>query len=171
MNFNSTYLRKAINEDGDIEITLSVKGYKNREEIKLLEKDCLYRVALSKVKSKRSIEQNNLMWSLIHEISLAENGEMATSDDDWEVYLSCLEKAQAKYEIIACLPNALELLKSQFRAIRELNEFEHKGKTFKQVQVFYGSSKMDSKEMTKLLDVVIERAGRNGIELNEQIYY
>ena len=46
-----------------------------------------------------------------------------------------------------------------------LNEFEHKGKTFLQVKVFYGSSKLDVAEMAKLLDIVIMMAQKEGIEL------
>lgn len=171
MNLTAIYKRKSFDEDGNTEITFTVKGYQSKMIAGELEKEHPYRMSLSELKNKRSLQQNNLMWSIIHEISIAENGDMATSDDDWNIYISCLEQAQAKFEIVACLPQALPMLKHQFRAIKELNEFEHKGKTFKQVKVFYGSSQMNTAEMTKLLNTVIERAERNGIELNEQVDY
>lgn len=163
--FNANYVRKSRNEDGRLEITLEVNSVHDEQIIEEIEK-ALYRVSMTPVKSKRSIQQNKYLWELIHDISVARNG-LPTSDDDWDIYLEALEKAQAKFEYVACLPEAYELLKQQFRATKIMNEFEHNGKTFIQAKVFYGSSKMDVKEMAKLLDTVIMMAQDEGVELRE----
>lgn len=163
--FNARYVRKSRNEDGRLEITLEVNSVHDEVIIEEIEK-ALYRVNMTPVKSKRSIQQNKYLWELIHDISVERNG-TPTSDDDWDVYLEALEKAQAKFEYVACLPEAYELLKRQFRATKIMNEFEHNDKTFLQLKVFYGSSKMDVKEMAKLLDTVIMMAQEEGVVLNE----
>lgn len=163
--FNANYVRKSRNEDGRLEITLEVNSVHDEQIIEEIEK-ALYRVSMTPVKSKRSIQQNKYLWELIHDISVARTG-LPTSDDDWDIYLEALEKAQAKFEYVACLPEAYELLKRQFRATKIMNEFEHNGKTFLQLKVFYGSSKMDVKEMAKLLDTVIMMAQDEGVELRE----
>ena len=168
--FKARFLRKARNEEGRLEITLEANSIQDELVVEQLEKNALYRLKTDEVRSKRSIEQNAYMWSLIHDISEARNGNLATSDDDWLVYIEALEKAQAKFEYVACLPEAYEMLKSQFRASKIMNEFEHNGKTFVQAKVFYGSSKMDVKEMAKLLDTVIMMAQEEGVELREVGY-
>ena len=164
--FHARFLRKARNEEGRTEITLELSSPMDEAIIEELEK-ALYRVNMTPVKSRRSIDQNKLLWSLLHDISMARNSELATSDDDWNVYIEALERAQAKFEYVACLPDAYELLKTQFRASKIMNEFEHNGKTFVQAKVFYGSSKMDVKEMAKLLDTVIMMAQEEGVVLHE----
>ena len=121
--FYGQYLRKYINEQGHAEIVLELNSYLDGQLVKSLEKDVLYRFKTSEIKSKRSLQQNNLMWELIHEISVSRNSELATNDDDWNVYIEALEKAQAKFTFIAIKPEALKLLKDNFRAVKELNRF------------------------------------------------
>ncbi len=165
MNFTANYVKKVTNEDDNTEITFVINNYRDKEIVKGLEKDTLYRISCNVAKSKRTIEQNKLMWSLIHEINIARGTERAT--DDWEIYIEALERAGAKYEYIAVLPFAENLLKEQFRAIKLMNSFDYNGKTFNSYKVFYGSSKMDKKEMGLLLDTVMDIAAELGIELKE----
>lgn len=164
--FNAKYIRKSTNEDGKTEITLELNSYLDSQVISSMEKGSLYRLKWAEIKSKRSIQQNNLLWSLIHDISIERNSERATSDDDWDIYIEALERAQAKFEIIAIRPEAIPMLKESFRAVRELNRFTtEKGVEMAQCKVFYGSSKMDVKEMAKLLDTVIMMAQEQGVVL------
>lgn len=165
MNFTANYVKKVTNEDGNTEITFVINNYRDKEIVKGLEKDVLYRISCNVAKSKRTIEQNKLMWSLIHEINIARGTERAT--DDWDIYIEALERAGAKYEYIAVLPGAEELLRDQFRAIKQMNSFEHNGRTFNSYKVFYGSSKMNTKEMTMLLETVLDMAAELDIKLKE----
>ena len=96
MNFTANYVKKVTNEDGNTEITFVINNYRDKELVKGLEKDTLYRINCNVVKSKRTIEQNKLMWALIHEINVARGTERAT--DDWDIYIEALERAGAKYE-------------------------------------------------------------------------
>ena len=164
--FCARYLRKYINESGRAEIVLELDSYMDAQLANSLEKGVLYRFKSSEIKSKRSLQQNNLMWELIHEISIARNSELATSDNDWDIYLEALERAQAKFEYIAIRPEAIDLLKTSFRAVKELNRFTtEKGIEMAQCKVFYGSSKMDVKEMAKLIDTILIMAQEEGIDM------
>lgn len=169
MNINAEYKERKTNENGEVELTFVLKSISDKVKAEELQK-VLYRISLTEIRSKKTLQQSHYLWSLLHDISVARNGELATSESDWEVYIEALERAQAKFEYVACLPEAYELLKGQFRATKIMNEFEHNGKTFIQAKVFYGSSKMDVKEMAKLLDTVIMMAQEQGIELRSWEY-
>lgn len=162
MNVYGEYVRRVTNEDGDIEITFKIHNYRDKEACKEIEKEQIYKIGLTPAKSKRTLEQNALMWELIHEINIARGTNRA--NDDWDIYLEALQRAGVKTEYIASLPEAEELLKKQFRAIQYINSFEHKGKTFNQYRVYVGSSKMDKSEMKLLLDTVLDMASEVGVE-------
>lgn len=157
--------KRVINEDGNLELTLEINNLYHQEQIKELKKDVDYRIEIEEVKSTRSIYQNNLMWKIIHDIAIARGGVRA-SEDDWNIYLEALERTGAKFEYIAVLPQAEEILKKQFRAIKLMNSFEHKGKTFNQYKVYYGSSKLNTKEMSLLLEMVKDIAVENGVDIS-----
>lgn len=168
MEINAYYTRMLKTEEGDAEITFTVKGMYSINQLSELTKNTLYRLKPVEVKSKRTIKQNSLLWEIIHEISIKRNGEQATSDDDWDVYLEALEKANAKFEYIAIKPEAVPMLKEHFRAVKELNRFTtEKGVEMVQCKVYYGSSKMDAKEMAKLLDTVLDIASEYEIYVKE----
>ena len=161
MNFTANYVKKVTNEDGNTEITFVINNYRDKELVKGLEKDTLYRINCNVVKSKRTIEQNRLMWAVIHEINTARGTERAT--DDWDIYIEALERAGAKYEYMAVLPEAEGLLKENFRAVQKMNSFEHNERIFNSYKVFYGSSKMDKAEMKLLLETVLDMAAEMDI--------
>ena len=169
--FNAKYIRKITTEEGRTEITLELNSYMDNQVVSQLEKGSLYRLKWAEVKSKRTIQQNSYLWALIHDISVERNSERATSDDDWDIYLEALERAQAKFEIVAIRPEGIPMLKEAYRCVRELNRFTtEKGVEMAQCKVFYGSSKMDISEMAKLLDTVIMMAQEQGIELKSYDY-
>ena len=62
-------------------------------------------------------------------------------------------------------------MKEHFRAVKELNRFfTEKGVEMAQCKVFYGSSKMDVKEMALLLDTVLDMAAEREIPILEYRY-
>lgn len=157
-------IKRVINEDGYSELTILVENFRNQQLIKELEKDKDYRIEMNVVKSLRSIEQNSFLWKLIHDISIHFNGERASDEDDWDIYLTALERAGAKCEYIAVLPEAEKILREQFRAIKLTNSFEYNGNKFNSYKVYYGSSKMNTKEMTLLIETVMDMAHECGID-------
>lgn len=163
-NFTATLIRRAMDESGDVELTFSVKGYANKQIAINVEKSSPFRVSLTEIGKKRSLEQNALMWALIHEISEV----MHQSDED--TYINVLELANVKYEYVASLPQAEGLLKESFRALKLMNQFEHNGLTFNQYKAFYGSSKLNTKEMAQLLETVLQMARELDIPVDEEMY-
>ena len=169
--FNAYYTRKHLDEDGNVELIFTVKNFADIEISKELEKGKFYRLKFAEAKSTRSIQQNKYLWSLLEEIAEADNGERYTSDDVWDCYIEALERANAKFEYFAIKREGINLLKPHFRAIKEVNTFiTEKGVEMVQCKGFYGSSKMDMKEMAKLIDMVLDMASERGIVLKEFKY-
>lgn len=154
------YLRKVTNENGNTEITFEISDYHYKRYCEGLEKKA-YSLEINEVKSKRSINQNNYLWALIHEIAKHPN---ASSDDDWEMYCTLLSLADAKYEYMVCLVDALETLKQEVRALQVLGyEKRENGTKWARCKVFVGSSKMSKEEMAKLIDKTLWYADQLGI--------
>lgn len=162
MQINARYIRKSVNEEGKTEITLELNGLLDEEQIRLLDKGETYRIKLTPIRSKRSLEQNALLWALIDEMSEARGDD--TSDGKWEVYLELLEEAQASYYYIQADVKAADRVRRDFRTVREVNRFvNEKGNTIVAYQCFDGSSKLDKVQMSKLLEVAINKAAEYDI--------
>lgn len=166
MKFLAKFLKRTQTEDGKTELTLLVENWQAQAIIRELIKGIDYRVEINEVKSKRSLQANNLMWELIHQINIAINGTRANAEGDWEIYILALERAGAKFEYIAALPETEHLLKENFRAIKKLSSFEYNGKTFNSYMVFYGSSKMNTKEMSLLIETVKDIAVECNVDIS-----
>lgn len=163
--------RLTYDRNQDIEITFKVKGYVNKTLATQLQEQTVYRLDIKEAKSQRTHQQNSFMWALIHDISVARNTDRATNDDDWDIYIEALERAQAKFEYFQCRKQALEMLKESFRAVKVLNEFTNeKGFEMVTIKAFYGSSTMDISEMAHLLDTVIDMAEESGVPVQEQMW-
>ena len=122
-----------------------------------------YEVDIKEYKSKRSLEQNRYLWKLITEIAKVENGGITNQDNITETYTNLLEKANAKFEFILCPPDAIKEFKKRFRAIRINGTVIIKTVEYTQLQVFYGSSTMNTKEMSQLIDCVLDYAYEVGV--------
>ena len=149
------------NTGNDI-VSFLVSNFSHKTQLSTLEKDKTYSIEIKEVKSKRSIEQNRYMWALLHEIDVAMNGER--SNDEWSVYIQCLERAGAKFDYIGCLPEAEQALKENFRAVKFIKKIDLNGKDGNMYKVFIGSSKMNVQEMKMLIDTVLDVASECGIE-------
>lgn len=129
-----------------------------------LEKE--YQLEIKELKSTRTIQQNKYMWALIHEISKKQGM------DDMEVYIQALEEANAKYEYIMAPEEAEENLKKGFRAVKVVRPEIHNNKRFYVYKCFVGSSKFNTQEMTRLIDVIVSWCHELNIptDIYEKIY-
>ena len=125
-----------------------------------------YIFEIREVRSKRTIQQNKYMWALIHEIAHHEN----MNQSEVEVYTLALEEANAKYIYLLGTPEAEDELRKNFRAVRVVRPTMENGKEFIVYKCFIGTSKMDTKEMKKVLDIIVAWADELGIETNEEYY-
>ena len=123
-----------------------------------LDMDKLFVVEVKEPKSKRSIQQNKLLWKLIHCIS-KEQGM-----DDMDVYCACLERADALSDYVITATLTDDELRKHFRGVKFIRTQDINGKEFNVYKVYLGSSKMDTKEMTELLDICLNICGELGID-------
>lgn len=125
-----------------------------------------YVMEIREIVSPRTNQQNKYMWSLIHRIANHES----MNQDETEIYISALEEANAKYTHLLGLPEAEAELRKNFRAVKVVRPTEENGVKYIVYKCFSGSSKLNTKEMGKLLDIVIRWAEELGIETNEEYY-
>ena len=119
-----------------------------------------YSIEINAVKSKRSLEQNRMMWGLIREIS-----EHTQGGDELDLYCQFLEIADAQFEHILVDANVrIDDLRKLFRAVQFMGYSEIDGRTMAQYKVFTGSSRFNTSEMNKLIDVILKTAYELGIE-------
>jgi hypothetical protein len=114
-------------------------------------------------KSKRSIEQNRLMWEMLDMLSEKVNGKR-DSEAVWQTYIIMLERFGAKYEYLMALPEAEKMLKEQFRASVKIEEREYNGKKMNIYKCYYGSSKFNTKEMTEFINSIQEELRGLGVD-------
>ena len=113
-------------------------------------------------KSKRSVEQNRLMWEMLDLLSEKANGKR-DSEAVWETYIIMLERFGAKYEYLMALPEAEKMLKEQFRASIKIETRDYNGKQMNIYKCFYGSSKFNTKEMTEFINSIQDELKELGV--------
>lgn len=118
----------------------------------------VYEIEIKKPRSIRSIEQNKMLWLLIHKLA------KETKHDDMDIYCAVLEKADALSDYVITASDIEDSLRKSFRGVKFIRTQEVNGKECKVYKVYLGSSKMNTKEMTELLDIVIEMCSDLGIE-------
>ena len=127
-------------------------------ELLKLDMDKLYVCEVKEPKSKRSLQQNRMLWQLIHFIAKEQH------QDDMEVYCALLERADALSDYIITAYEIEDELRKCFRGVRFIRKQEVNGKECNIYKVYIGSSKMDTKEMTELLDIAIQLCAELGIQ-------
>lgn len=163
MKISGTLKRLLTDEEGNTEVTFSINNQFYTHRIKELDKEKKYEIEIKDIKSKRSIEQNRLMWALIGEIDKEINGRYK---EPWDVYLIALERAGAKYTDITIIEDAVATFTDKFRACKELNSFVDEGVIFKTIRCFHGSSTMNTKEMTELIETILDIAAEIGLNIS-----
>lgn len=123
-----------------------------------------YVLELKEVRGKRTLEQNKYMWALIHRIAHKQE------QTEIEIYTSALEEANAKFVYLLGIPEAENELRKNFRAVKIVRPTIEKGRQFYVYKCFVGSSKLNTKEMAKLLEIIIMWAEELGIETDEKYF-
>lgn len=129
-----------------------------------LDMDKLYSCEIKEPKSKRSIQQNKMLWELIHLIAKKQN------QDDMEVYCEVLERADALSDYIITATEMEDALRKTFRGVKFIRKQIVNNKECNIYKVYLGSSKMNTKEMTELLDITIQLCSELGIPTLKEWY-
>lgn len=119
-------------------------------------------IDVKQYRSKRSLEQNRLLWVLLGKMANAMSGRKNKVSSE-ECYCIMLEEANVAYDYMLALPEAEPMLKKTFRVVRKIGEREVNGKTLNMYQYFIGSSKYDTKEMTELIEAVLDKLAEMGV--------
>ncbi len=129
-----------------------------------LDMDKFYICEIKEPKSKRSLEQNKLLWKLIHRIA------KETYQDDMDVYCAVLERADALSDYVITATDMGEALRKTFRGAKFVRMQEVNGKDCYIFKVYLGSSKMNTAEMTELIEITMQVCGELGIDTREEWY-
>lgn len=123
-----------------------------------------YLIELKEPKSKRSLNQNRLLWLLIHKIA------KETYQDDNDIYCTVLERADALSDYVITATDMQDTLRKSFRGVKFIRMQEVNGKDCFVFKVFLGSSKMNTSEMTELIEITMQVCGELGIDTREAWY-
>jgi hypothetical protein len=122
-----------------------------------LDMEKVYVCEVKEPKSLRSLNQNKMLWQLIHKIAKTQG------QTDNEVYCACLERADALSDYLISAYDMEDALRKSFRGVRFVRKQDVNGKECNIYKVYIGSSKMSTKEMTELLDITLQICAEMGI--------
>lgn len=115
-------------------------------------------IEVKKHRNKRSLDSNAYCWVLLQKIA------ETVGSDKWSVYLDCLQRYSRAFSHVIVKPEAVWRMKQLYRTCIDLGEIEVNGVTGHQLQVYYGSSEFDSKEMSVFIDGIVSECKELGIE-------
>lgn len=147
---------KSIEIVNGIEITFVLDKNTNLSSIdELVNKDL--DIVAKRHREKRSLDANAYLWVLCQKIA-----QRIDSNKD-NVYLELLGDAGVFTHSIV-KPEAVQRVKEQWRLVKELGEVTVNGKKGIQLQLYFGSSTYNTKEMSVLIDEAVRRAKELDIE-------
>ena len=129
-----------------------------------LDMDKIYICEIKEPRSQRSLEQNRLLWKLIHRVA------KETHQDDMDVYCAVLERADALSDYVITATDMGEALRKTFRGVKFVRMQEVNGKDCYIFKVYLGSSKMNTAEMTELIEITMQVCSELGIDTREEWY-
>ena len=161
MNFNATNIRLQYNDKMQAEIILSTKGNMTTQADiqalrEVIDKGKELSVEIKQYRVKRSLDSNAYLWLLLNEMASI----LKTTKD--ELYIEVLSR-YGVFTHLVVKENVVDRVKAEWKAVRELGKVSINGKDGVQLQVFFGSSTYDTKEMSTLINGVVEEAKELGI--------
>lgn len=125
-----------------------------------LDKDTVYDVKIDKHREKRSLNANAYLWKLVTEI-----GNVLNKSKE-EVYLQMLID-YGQSEMVSILSEID--VKGYFKYYKLAGTSLLNGKEFNHYKIYKGSSEYDTKEMSILLNGVVQEAKNLGIKTKDDI--
>lgn len=143
---------------GETQIVFTLNEKSALQEVDKL-KDKKLSIKAVQYREKRSLDANAMLWACLGEIATA----MTPPVDKWDVYLQML-KRYGKYTYICVKPNVVEAMKAQWRECEVIGEIEINGQKAVQMLCYFGSSLLNSKEFSVLLEGVISEMREMGLQ-------
>ena len=150
---------------GDLGIAVDVEKCENLKELEdiMNKKDVKYEVEIKPYKEKRSNDANAYMWVLCEKIAVVMGNGMTKE----EVYREAVRKVGV-FDIVPIKKEAVpRFIKSWCRNGMGWvcdNTGRSKFSGFENIVAYYGSSTYNTKEMSRLIDYIVEEAKDYGIE-------
>jgi len=125
-------------------------------------------VESKKYKSQRSLEQNKMLWALCEKIAIATSGFSYKSEVE-ECYVNLLEEANIEGRFRVALPEDKKQLEEEYRVVKSvgkrmvLNPKTNKKTECEMFLCYKGSSTFDTKQMTELIELALNRCAELGI--------
>lgn len=121
-----------------------------------------FKLEITEIKSKRSLNQNRYIWKLIHEIAHTEGS------DEMEVYCNIIKMAKIKTVFLETIPDAKKDLEKAFRGVIERDiRTSSKGVQTAVYECLYGTSTFDTAEMSEFIEQLLNYANQVGVSLIE----
>lgn len=128
------------------------------QEIFNLDKNTIYDVKINKHREKRSLNANNYLWELCTQI-----GDILRKSKE-EVYLDML--IDYGQSIMVSVLSDIKL-NGFYKYYKEAGKSILNGKEFTHYKIYKGSSEYNTKEMSILLDGIVQEARQLGIRTKE----
>ena len=133
-------------------------------DLQKLDKSKIYICDIKEYKQKRSVEQNKLLWKIIHRIA------KETYQSDEDVYCAVLERADALIDYVITATDMAEDLRKSFRGVKFVRMQEVNGKDCFIYKVYLGSSKMNLSEFNELIEITMQVCAELEIDTREEWY-
>jgi len=167
MKIIGKYNSKLLDENNNLILQLSISDFNSKKRIEELDKTKTYNIEIKEVKSKRSLQQNKLLWEIIGDLA----AEM--SEDKMSIYINLLKEANCNSEWLKTpKKETIEAFKDTFRAVEYIrSEVNQKGIREYVYKVYLGSSKFSVSEMNHLIDIAISWASEFGLNYDREAKY
>ena len=142
---------------GKWEITFTCENESALNEIDSI-KDAALDITAKKHRNKRGLDANAYAWVLMQKIA------ELVGTDKWSIYLDMLQKYSRSFAHIIVNPCAVEAVKNMYRTAIDLGEVKVGDRTGHQLQVYFGSSTFDTKEMSVFIDGIVSECKMLGIQ-------
>lgn len=143
---------------GQKNITFTINEPSAMNEVNNLMAVDKLKIEAVKYRAKRSLDSNAYAWVLMQKIAEVAN------TDKWTIYLRCLQRYSRAFTHVIVKPEAVDKMKEMYRTCIDLGEITVNGRTGHQLQVYFGSSQFDTKEMAVFIDGIVSECKELGIE-------
>ena len=128
-----------------------------------LDKSKKYNLSITNVKSRKTLEQNNVSWAIMRDIA-----RVSDKDNDVEmVYRDVLALANIKSTFLMTVPEAKEELEKVYRVVIDhgsRDTKDNKGNNLHTYECLVGMSNFDRKEMRDFIDALLRLAYEHGVD-------
>ena len=161
MKIVGKYIKHLFDRKHRAELTLLIPNYRHTLQLDELDQSKDYRIEIKEVKSARSLEQNRLLWSLLHALE-EHTREVAMS---W--YIKALVDTGAVVDYVWGTEETEITLQQSFRAVQRVKPHTIKDTQGWLYRVIVGSSKFNIQQMNYLIDTVIRYCNEHNINVEE----